>query len=67
MLKFEELSIGTEVVCLNGKGWAGFEKGEIYTVEELWDGGITLSGGEPSSHVSSEYFEDFDLVIDNSR
>lgn len=67
MIKYEDLSIGTEVVCLNENGWAGFKKGGVYTVAELWDCGISLDGGEPSYTVSSEFFEDFDLVVDNSH
>ena len=64
MLKNEDLYIGKKVVCLNGKGWAGFEKGGVYTIEEFWDGGISLGGGKPSRGVASEFFEDFEILVD---
>lgn len=62
MLKYRELKIGSKVRCLNGDGWGGFVEGGIYEVKQLWDFGIELSGGYPSSSVAEEFYQDFELV-----
>lgn len=62
MIKYEDLSIGTKVRCVNGDEWAGFAAGGIYEVSELWGVGIDLEGGWPSGPVADDFFEDFELV-----
>jgi hypothetical protein len=63
-MRYEDLKVGTEVRCVDGCGWLGFATGGIYTVADLWEGGVTLSGGYPSDAVSSAFFDDFEVVVE---
>lgn len=66
MKNFDSLKVGDKLICVNSEGWDGFEKGEVYTVTELWgdwDTNITLD----NSNVACEFAEDFELYEEDVK
>lgn len=60
MKNFDNLKVGDKLICVNSEGWDGFEKGDVYTVTELWgawDTNIVLD----NINVACEFAEDFEL------